>query len=113
MFALDELKKYLSETRELVEKGLALTKKTGLSKQDYPEIFYQLQQIDRKLVNTEASELISLLFPTEDDLEQCIKTLPEIDKQDVLYLEKENLRRSMVIYTKLLEAINHHEKLVF
>ena len=113
MFAVHELKKYLSETRELVEKGLALTKKTGLSKQDYPEIFYQLQQIDRKLVNTEASELISLLFPTEDDLEQCIKTLPEIDKQDVLYLEKENLRRSMVIYTKLLEAINHHEKLVF
>lgn len=111
--AISELKEYLASTKELVEKGLKITKKTGLTKQDYPEIFFNLQQIDKKLVNTEASELISLLFPSEEDLQACLDSLPKIDKMDVLYLEKENLQKSMLIYTKLLEAINQYEKISF
>ena len=111
--AISELKEYLVSTKELVEKGLKITKKTGLTKQDYPEIFFNLQQIDKKLVNTEASELISLLFPSEEDLQACLDSLPKIDKMDVLYLEKENLQKSMLIYTKLLEAINQYEKISF
>ena len=75
-------------------------------------MFYNLQQIDKKLVNTEASELISLIFPTEEDLQDFIETLPKIDKKDVLYLEKENLQKSEGIYTKLLEAINQYEKTI-
>ena len=92
---------------------MKITKKTGLTKQDYPEIFFSLQQIDKKLVNTEASELISLLFPSEEDLQVCQETMPKIDKMDALYLEKENLQKSMLIYTKLLEAINQYEKISF
>lgn len=111
--AISELKEYLASTKELVEKGLKITKKTGLTKQDYPEIFFDLQQIDKKLVNTEASELISLLFPSEEDLQVCQETMPKIDKMDALYLEKENLQKSMLIYTKLLEAINQYEKISF
>lgn len=110
--ALDELKSYLTEIKEIVTIGLSLTKKTGLTKQEYPELFYNLQQIDKKLVNTEASELISLIFPTEEDLQDFIETLPKIDKKDVLYLEKENLQKSEGIYTKLLEAINQYEKTI-
>ena len=79
--ALDELKSYLTEIKEIVTIGLSLTKKTGLTKQEYPELFYNLQQIDKKLVNTEASELISLIFPTEEDLQDFIekryKEMPE------------------------------------
>jgi len=111
--ALTDLKNYLAETKKLVEQGLAFTEKTGLTKNAYPEIFYNLSLIDKKLVHTEASELISLLFPTEEDLENYIKELPEIHKEDVLYLEKENLRKSRAIYTKLLEAINQYEKITF
>lgn len=111
ILAVKELKNYLKETKKLVEQGLALTKTTGLSKNQYPEVFYNLSQIDKKLVHTEASELISLLFPSGEDLEIFINQMPKTDKEDVLYLEKENLKKSRAIYTKLLEAITEYEKI--
>ena len=72
-----------------------------------------MQQIDKKLLHSEASELISLLFPSEQDLQTFIETLPALDKQDALYEEKDSLRKSKGIYTKLLEAITEYEKISF
>ena len=111
--AITDLKKCLSETKKLVEVGLSLVNQSGLQKQDYPELFYNLQQIDKKLLHSEASELISLLFPSEQDLQIFIETLPVLDKQDALYEEKDSLRKSKGIYTKLLEAITEYEKISF
>lgn len=110
--AINELNVGLTETINLVSKGIKLTKSTNLSKNEFGNVFYELNQIDKKIAKSEISDLVSILFPTEDVLQEELNKLPQLDSKDALFNEKQNIQKTNVIYKCLINALENCGKFV-
>ena len=102
---LTDFKEDLNQLLTLSKRGLNLCQKALEDRSKSPEVFKNLQSIDYQILNSRTKDAASLVFPTQRQLDELTKDLPE-DK--VL----KNLFYSRIIYTQLSKAIKSYLKLL-
>ncbi len=87
------------------KKGLSLCDKAIKNRLKAPEIFQELSLIDAKILNSEAKDAASLVFPTERKIKELTVDLPQDPQLKSLYYSK-------VIYTELNKAIKEYLRIL-
>ena len=87
----------------IAKKGLALCDKAIKNRLKAPEIFQELSLVDAKIMNSEAKDAASLVFPTERKIKELTKDLPQEPHLKSLYYSK-------IIYAELTKAIHEYLK---
>lgn len=102
---LNSFKSRLQKLRDLAKKGRNLCKKGMQDRLKIPEVNAELTRIDEKILNSDAKDAAALVFPTERQLKELSKNLPESP-------ELKALSYSDLIYTELNRAIEEYLELL-
>ena len=98
---LNSFKSRLQKLRDLAKKGRTLCKKGMQDRLKIPEVNSELSRIDSQILSSDAKDAASLVFPTERQLKELAKNLPESP-------ELKALSYSDLIYTELTRAIEEY-----
>ena len=84
------------------KKGLSLCEKGLQNRLKLPEIYSKLNEIDSLISNSQAKDIVSLVFPTQRKLDKLVADIPDTTPQ-----EKQTypLMYSRIIYSQLLKSI--------
>ncbi|MBR1911057.1 MAG: hypothetical protein IJ828_01745, partial [Treponema sp.] len=85
------------------KKGLSLCNKAIKNRLKAQQVFQELSALDVKILNSEAKDAASLVFPTEHKIKELTKDLPQEPQLKSLYYSK-------IIYTELSKAIQEYRK---
>ena len=102
---LNSFKSRLQKLRDLAKKGRSLCKKGMQDRLKIPEVNAELSRIDAKILSSDAKDAAALVFPTERQLKELSKNLPESP-------ELKALSYSDLIYTELNRAIEEYLELL-
>ena len=102
---LNSFKSRLQKLRDLAKKGRALCKKGMQDRLKIPEVNAELSRIDAQILSSDAKDAAALVFPTERQLKELSKNLPESP-------ELKALSYSDLIYTELNRAIEEYLELL-
>ena len=97
----------LLELEKLAKKGIDISSKALSDRTRIQGAMDSLGEIDRKILNSNAKEATSLVFPTKRQLDSMAKEIPNSSETDRLFY---SIRYSKLIYTQLLEAVKKYEK---
>ncbi len=102
---LNSFKSRLQKLRDLAKKGRSLCKKGMQDRLKIPEVNAELSRIDAQILSSDAKDAAALVFPTERQLKELSKNLPESP-------ELKALSYSDLIYTELNRAIEEYLELL-
>ena len=91
----------LETLSELARKGLQLCEKGIRNRLKAPQVFPELERIDRQILCSGAKEAAALVFPTERHLKELSADLPQEP-------QLRSLCYSRLIYTELLKAVQEY-----
>lgn len=87
----------LAQMQSLAAKGITLCEKAIANRLKAPEVFAELDKIDRAIMQSETKDAAALVFPTERKLKELTKDLPEDKTLSSLFY-------SRIIYRELKKA---------
>ena len=102
---LGSFKSQLKMLMDLAKKGRNLCKKGMQDRLKIPEVNSELTRIDSQILSSDAKDAAALVFPTERQLKELSKNLPESP-------ELKALSYSDLIYTELNRAIEEYLELL-
>lgn len=94
-------KSRMQKLKDLARKGRSLCKKGMQDRLKIPEVNSELSRIDSQILSSDAKDAASLVFPTERQLKELSKNLPETP-------ELRTIAYSSLIYTELEHAIDEY-----
>lgn len=111
--ALDSLLDDFAQMYQIAKKGIDLCNKVLKAQGKitfeslYSQVLPQLNNIDKTIVSSATSEVVSLVFPTEQQLEKIISTqnMPSNPKAETIYKTK-------IIYNELMKGIKGYLSLL-
>lgn len=98
---LNSFRSQLDRLMDLAKKGRNLCKKGMQDRLKIPEVNAELTRIDEKILNSDAKDAAALVFPTERQLKELSKNLPDSP-------ELKTLAYSDLIYSELIRAIGEY-----
>ena len=96
----------IESLESLSKKGKSLCERGIKDAEKIPSIVSELNAIDKAILESDAKEAASLVFPTERQLKELAKNLPEDEKRRPIYFSK-------LIYTELLSAIKKYKDALY
>ncbi|MCR5764296.1 MAG: DUF115 domain-containing protein [Treponema sp.] len=93
----------LGTLNDIAKKGISLCNKAIENRLKANEVFKELSLIDAKIMNSEAKDAASLVFPTERKINELTSDLPADPQLKSLYYSK-------IIYSELKKAIQEYLK---
>lgn len=99
------LKQSLEQLYEIAKKGVYLCEKAlSDTNCNYNQVFAKLTEIDKNILTSQGKDVAALVFPTEKQLEELIKTQkPQTDSY------KATILRSKLIYKELCKAVKEYQ----
>ncbi|MBQ2530285.1 MAG: hypothetical protein II547_08535, partial [Treponema sp.] len=102
---MNSFKSRLQKLRDLAKKGRSLCKRGMQDRLKIPEVNAELSRIDAQILSSDAKDAAALVFPTERQLKELSKNLPESP-------ELKALSYSDLIYSELNRAIEEYLELL-
>ncbi|WP_407425117.1 motility associated factor glycosyltransferase family protein [Treponema sp.] len=102
--AVENLKAGLKQLDKIIKSGIE-TAENGLKSQTPQKSLFELKNIDFQIKNSEFSEILSLVYPTEKILNRLLKTLPPVTDEI-----KSSLLKSRTVYQELADGIKFYQK---
>lgn len=96
--ALEKAKKLLNSILFSAEKACDLCNKGLQGKGDIKQINQKLSEIDKQILQNEASELASLVFPNEKKISELTKSVSN------------PLKSSLIVYNEIIKSVKTHLK---
>ena len=96
----------IESLESLSKKGKSLCERGIKDAEKIPSIVSELNAIDKAILESDAKEAASLVFPTERQLKELANNLPEDEKRRPIYFSK-------LIYTELLSAIKKYKDALY
>ncbi len=98
------------DLKEIVYKGLKYCKKNTNTEKDCKKILQHLDIIDTEIKNSKAKNIVSLVFPTPEQLEDIMnKILPnEPEIENYFTMAQYSIQKSCILYDLINKSIDKH-----
>ncbi len=106
----DSLLAEFSDLQKIVNNGIKICKKTINTEKDCTKILAQLDLVDKEIKNSTTKNIISLIFPTPEQLDIIMeKELPNKPLQEnYITMTKYSIEKSYILYNLINKSINKH-----
>lgn len=99
-----------SDLQDIVYRGSKLCKKTINTENDCNKILKQLEVIDSEIKNSKAKNIVSLVFPTPEQLDEIMKKeLPNKPlNENYITMAQYSIQKSCILYDLIKKSIDKH-----